>query len=97
MAALDVAVSREREGKLGILRCTLTGATVLVVLYVLCWGAAAAGLINSSHMYISLFTLAPVASLAALAVGLCWSVVFGALTGALVALAYNGYAATDRR
>jgi hypothetical protein len=97
MATLDVFVSHDREGKLSVLRCTLTGAAVLLVQFAICWAAAAAGLINSSHMYISLFTLAPVASPGALVVGLFWSTVFGALTGALVAIAYNAFAFVARR
>jgi hypothetical protein len=43
-------------------------------------------------MYISIFTVAPVASVAALAIGICWSVAFGAVTGALTAVTYNAFA-----
>lgn len=96
MATMDVSASRDSESRLSALRCALTGAVVLMALFILCWAAAAVGLINNSHMYISLFTVAPVASTAALAVGLCWSAVFGALTGALVAVAYNALAFVGR-
>ena len=47
-------------------------------------------------MYIALFTTAPVGSAAALGVGLGWSLGFGALGGALIALAYNALAFLDR-
>jgi|KBSMisStandDraft_5_1062788.scaffolds.fasta_scaffold897251_3 hypothetical protein len=85
------------HSKLSISRCTLTGAAVLAVQFAVCWAAAAAGFAGGSHMYISIFTLAPVASLTALAVGLCWSVVFGGLTGALIAIAYNAFGFMERR
>lgn len=81
-------MSHDTERKLSAARCALTGATVLVIQFVVCWIAAAAGLAGS-HMYIANFTLAPVGSPTALAVGVFWSVVIGAATGALVALVYN--------
>ena len=43
------------------------------------WIGAALGWANASHLYASLFTLAPIGSTAALGVGLCWSPVFGTL------------------
>lgn len=82
--------------KLSALRCALTGAVVLVILFVACWVAAAAGFAGGSHMYISVFTLAPVASTTALIIGVCWSAVFGAVTGALIATAYNSFAFVER-
>ncbi|CAN7301142.1 hypothetical protein LJR219_001502 [Phenylobacterium sp. LjRoot219] len=82
---------------LSALRCALTGAAVLAVLYAVCWAAAAAGFTGGSHMYISIFTLAPVASLAALGIGLCWSVAFGAVTGALIAATYNVFSFAEHR
>ena len=85
------------HSKLNISRCTLTGAAVLAVQFAVCWAAAAAGFAGGSHMYISIFTLAPVASLTALGVGLCWSVLFGGLTGALIAFAYNAFGFLERR
>lgn len=96
MATMDVSASRNSESTLSALRCALTGAVVLTALFVLCWAAAAVGLVNNSHMYISLFTVAPVASAAGLAVGVCWSAVFGALAGALVAVTYNALAFVGR-
>ena len=76
-------------GRLAVRRCAAVGVIVFGVLFVLCWLGATLGWLNASHMYISLFTNAPVASLAAFGAGLCWSVVFGGLAGALTALAYN--------
>ena len=83
--------------RLDALRCALTGATVLAILYIVCWAAAALGFSGGSHLYLSIFTLAPVASLKALGVGLVWSVVFGAVAGALTAVTYNAYGFAENR
>lgn len=90
-------MSDTTRSKLSIARCTLTGATVMVVQFAVCWAAAAGGFPGGSHMFISIFTPEPVASLAALGAGSFWSLLFGGLTGALVAVAYNGFAFVQRR
>jgi hypothetical protein len=79
-------------GRLGVVRCGATGAAVMVLVYALCWAGAALGAFNVSHMYLALFTNAPIASTAALMIGLCWSAVFGALAGTLTAITYNAFA-----
>jgi hypothetical protein len=48
-------------------------------------------------MFISLVTLAPAASVAALGIGLFWSLVFGGIGGGLIALTYNALAFLARR
>ena len=83
--------------KLSVLQCAATSAVVLVAMFVVCWATAAAGYAGGSHMYLQLFTLAPVTSLTALGVGLWWSVVFGALGGALIAIVFNGLSFLARR
>lgn len=90
MATQDIHVSNPASSqiRLGLARCALTGAVVLAVLFAICWLAAAAGL-TGSHMFVSLFTLAPIASSAALAVGLFWSLISGGVAGALAAIVYN--------
>lgn len=84
--------------RLSVARCAATGAAVLAIQFLICWTAAAIteGL-QFSHMFVELFTAAPVRSGAALVEGLCWSLVFGALTGALVAIAYNLFARLERQ
>jgi hypothetical protein len=81
--------------RFGWIHCAATGAAVLVVLFLLCWLAAAFTSLTVSHMYISLFTVAPISSAAALIAGLCWSMFFGAVTGALVAVFFNLLAGLD--
>ena len=85
----NLADTHALRGRLPLVRCAAAGAIALGALFVLCWIAAALGWANASHMYVSLFTLADVGSTAALAAGLCWSLAFGALAGALIALAFN--------
>ena len=85
------------RSRLNPLRCAATGAVALAILFAICWAAAAAGYSGGSHMYISLFTLAPAASLPALGVGLCWSLLFGAASGLLIAVVYNALAFVERR
>ena len=83
------AVTTILHNRLSVRRCAATGAIVLGVLFTLCWLGGAAGLLDSSHMFVALFTNAPMTSASAIASGLFWSVAFGAITGALTALAYN--------
>jgi hypothetical protein len=99
MAALDITTPRAgaRIGQLGVVRCGLTGAVVLAVVFALCWIAAATTLFPASHMYISLFTISPGVSAVAFAAGLAWSLVFGAIGGTLTALVYNALGLLERR
>ncbi len=82
--------------RLSVRRCTATGTIVVGVLFVLCWLGGAMGLLGVSHMFVALFTTAPTTSAVAIASGLFWSLVFGAVTGALTALAYNAFPALNR-
>jgi S1-C subfamily serine protease len=70
-------------------------SVALIVLFVLCALAelVAPGL-RVAHAWVGLFTTAPVQSLQAWIEGLVFSVVFGAIAGAVFAL---GYSATIRR
>ena len=51
----------------------------------------------ATHMYLQLFTSADVNSALALWQGLCWSLAFGLIGGALIALSYNLVASLDER
>ena len=83
------------QTKLSVVRLALTGAATLTLLFLLCWLGAVAWPGVLSHMFIALFTTAPVTSLAALAQGLCGALFFGGLSGAILALAYNGLSFVD--
>lgn len=85
MATEDVPVRR-----IGVVRLALTGAIVAGLFYALCWiGRLVLPVGPASHMYLQLFTSADLSSATALLQGLCWSVVFGLLIGALGAFVYN--------
>jgi hypothetical protein len=73
----------------GLIHFAVTGALTAAVLYALCWGGAALGWSAASHLYLSLFTTEPAASSAALVQGVCLSIGFGALAGALTAVFAN--------
>lgn len=78
------------------MRLALTGAVTLTILFILCWGAAAFWIASPSHMFVALFTLTPVESWYSLCQGIASSLVFGALTGALLAWIYNALAPVGR-
>lgn len=91
---MATAVSADAKfARLNVARCAFTGAAVLIVLFVLCWTTAAAGVLNASHAFISLFTPAEVSSFAALIEGALWALGFGAL----VATFYNIFRFAGRR
>ena len=96
MATQDSSGSRSAPSRLNLVRCALTGAVALGAVFVLCWVGTAAGMAGSSHMFISLFTAAPVASAEALGLGLCWALVFGGVSGAFIAAAYTNFGFLDR-
>lgn len=83
----DVARSR-----VGLIHFAVTGAAVAAVLYALCWAGAALGWNAASHLYLSLFSTEPSTSLSALLQGVCLSIGFGAIGGALIALLSNFFA-----
>jgi hypothetical protein len=83
--------------RIGILRFAATGALFMGVFYILCWTGAALGIVPVSHMYLQLFSDAPLPSTTMLIEGAIWSVVFGLLAGALIALVYNALGRLDRR
>ena len=89
-------VTPDQRTSLSIFRVTITGAISLAVLFVLCWAGTVVTSVQLSHMFIELFTTAPVGSPTALAEGLCWSFFFGALSGFLIAWFYNLFGFLDR-
>ena len=69
-----------------------TGATAAIV-FVFCWLGTFVPFSSPTHAYISLFTNAEVGSSQALIEGTCWSLLFGALVGAVFGVTYNATAA----
>lgn len=79
--------------KLGVLATGIALAVTLVVMFVLC---ALVEIVKpdtqASHMWIALFTTAPVSAAAAWVEGIIWSVVLGFAAGAVFAGTYNAVA-----
>lgn len=83
--------------RIGAARLAATGALFMGLFYILCWSGAALGIVPVSHMYLQLFSSAPMSSTAMLVEGAIWSIVFGLLAGALIAVLYNALGRLDRR
>lgn len=80
-----------------VVRFALTGALAATIFYFLCWVGAFLPFGPATHMYLQLFTSADVNSGLALWQGLCWSLAFGLIAGAVIALSYKLVAAVDGR
>lgn len=96
MATSD-EVKNTRRGTLGVARLALTGALTAAIFYIICWIGALLPLGPATHMYLNLFTNADITSSTALIEGICWSIAFGLIAGALIALIYNWLSFLDRR
>ena len=92
MAATSYSVDR-----IGVLRAALTGSITASVVFLFCWVGTLVPFSSPTHAYIGLFTTAEVGSAAALAGGLCWSFLFGALSGVVLATVYNLLGSLDRK
>ncbi len=77
------------RSRVGLIHFAATGAAAAAVLYALCWAGAAIGWNAASHLYLSLFSTEASTSLPALLQGVCLSIGFGAIAGALIALFAN--------
>lgn len=78
------------------LRLAVASAAALSILFILCWVGAAFSVTSPSHMFVALFTLAPVESWYSLCLGIVSALVFGSLAGALLAWIYNALAPFER-
>lgn len=96
MTTVPMAASTASGGRLNVLRCTLTGAAVSAVLFVICWLGALFSLPGASHLYLVLFTAVSKGTIGALAYGVISSTIVGLVTGALLAFFYNVFAIVER-
>jgi len=94
-ASQETSTSERRS--IGVVRLAITAAITAVAAFILCWLGTFVPFSSPTHAYIGLFTPASVSTLQALAEGALWSLVFGALVGALFAVAYNATAGFDSR
>ena len=77
------------SNKACLLRFGISGALTLFILFALCWIGAVIWPAGPSHMFIALFTAAPMDSLQALLVGGCAAIFIGAVSGVLLAWTFN--------
>lgn len=96
MATL-VSQTNTAPGRVDVVRFALTGALAATIFFFLCWVGAFLPFGPATHMYLQLFTSADVNSGLALWQGLGWSLAFGLIAGALIALSYKLVAAVDGR
>ena len=83
--------------KLNATRLVAAGGVTAAAVFVLCWLGTFVPFSSPTHAYISLFTPADVSSANALLQGTVWSLLFGALSGGVFAIAYNALAGLQRR
>jgi len=82
-------MAHRSASRLGIFHCTLTGAVVLGLLFLLCWFGVAVADIPASRRMLGFFTSQALESPRAIGLGLASAIVFGALVGGLVAVSFN--------
>jgi hypothetical protein len=82
--------------RIAVLRLALTGAITAALVFFLCWLGTFIPFSSPTHAYIGIFTPADPNSVGALAQGVCWSFLFGGLSGAVLAAVYNALAPLER-
>jgi hypothetical protein len=91
------AAEDTKSGTISVIRLLIAVGATAVVVFVLCWIGTFIPFSSPTHAYIRLFTTAEVNSIAALAEGTLWSLLFGALVGASFAIIFNATASIVRR
>lgn len=86
-----------RASRVNISRFAFTGALAAVTFFILCWIGGFLPFGPATHMYVQLFSSEPLNSGLALLQGVCWSLLFGLIAGALIAFYYNLLATLDAR
>jgi hypothetical protein len=75
----------------------LTLGAAAWLIFAFCWLGTFIAFFSPTHAYIGLFTDADAQSVQALAEGGLWSLLFGVLSGGVIAAFYNLFAFLDRR
>lgn len=90
-------VEQRSGSRIGVLRLAAATGAAAWLIFVLCWLGTFVAYSSPTHAYIGLFTSAETHSVAALADGGTWSLLFGLFSGGIVAALYNLFAGLDRR
>lgn len=96
-ASTNAFVERGEGRRLSVVRLLVAGGITAAAVFVLCWIGTFVPFSSPTHGYISLFTNADISSGLALVEGTGWSLLFGALVGAVFALIYNATAPLGRK
>lgn len=96
MAALPTPHEVDLPRRIGVARLAATLGAAAALIFVLCWIGTFIALSSPTYAYIGLFTSAEARSGAALLQGSIWSLLFGALSGLVLAAFYNLFALLDR-
>lgn len=91
------SVEQRSTTRIGILRLAASIGAAAWLIFALCWLGTFFAFSSPTHAYIALFTNAETQSVEGLAEGGVWSLLFGALSGGLIAALYNLFAGLDRR
>lgn len=86
-----------KASRVNLSRFAFTGALAAITFFILCWIGGFLPFGPATHMYLQLFTSEPLNSGVALLQGVCWSLLFGLIAGALIAFYYNLLATLDAR
>lgn len=90
-------VEQHSTSHIGVLRLAATIGVGSALIFVLCWLGTFISFSSPTHAYIGLFTLADTQSVRALTEGTIFSLLFGLVSGSIIALLYNLFAGLDRR
>jgi uncharacterized SAM-binding protein YcdF (DUF218 family) len=83
--------------QLAVSRLLVAGGITAAVIFIVCWLGTFLPFSSPTHAFIMLFTQRDAHSVAALAEGAVWALLFGALSGALFAIVYNATASLGKR
>jgi hypothetical protein len=90
------SIEQRSTSRIGIVRLAATVGVGAALIFVLCWLGTFIAFGSPTHAYIGLFTPANSQSTQALVEGSLYSLLFGLLSGAIIAVLYNAFAGLDR-
>lgn len=90
-------IEQRSTSHIGVVHLAVTAAVAAAAIFVLCWIGTFIGFVSPTHAYVRLFTTWDTQSVQALIEGGTWSLLFGLLSGGLIAALYNLFAGLDQR
>lgn len=90
-------IKQPMSNHIGVLRLAATLGVAAGLIFAICWLGTFVAFSSPTHAYIDLFTDAETQSIRALVEGGLWSLLFGILSGGVIAALYNLFDGLDRR